>query len=397
MKLYPHQEELVLDLEAGKRYIVSGCRTGKTRPAIEFMRRYGNVLVLTKKAAIGGWESELSAMGVESFTVVNYEKLRTKGWDWVKTWGGLILDEIHAGVATYAKPNLVCKAMKNLRVSGPRIGVSATPCPESYSQLFHQARCLELPIWREYKNFYAWFREYGIPSQIKVNNRMIETYRKVKQQAWDEFAEFCSILNRAEVIPDFVEADDCIVRIESDEALSLCREIRKEMILEAFGSVIVADTPMAVAQKCQQICAGVVLDENGEPVVLGAWKADWIRENFEGKRVAILTTFRAEVDLIDPEKKFRDVESFQRGEVDWVVGNVRRLARGVDFSMAESLVITGCPWSAEAFLQSRERLLRRDRTKVAKVYFPVISGGIDEKIYKVVAGEKRDFNARIYV
>jgi hypothetical protein len=84
------------------------------------------------------------------------------------------------------------------------------------------------------------------------------------------------------------------------------------------------------------------------------------------------------------------------GRIDKFVGNVQSYARGVAFSIADALVLTGCPWSSETFLQSRDRLLRNDRDRVAMVYYPVIKGGIDEQIYNVVAGEKRQFTARLY-
>ena len=78
--LYPHQERMVEMLKGGSRYVVAGPRVGKSRPVISFLGS-GNVLVLTKKAAIGGWEKELCALGVTGWTVTNYEKVRTKGWD----------------------------------------------------------------------------------------------------------------------------------------------------------------------------------------------------------------------------------------------------------------------------------------------------------------------------
>ena len=92
-----------------------------------------------------------------------------------------------------------------------------------------------------------------------------------------------------------------------------------------------------------------------------------------------------------------DVEGFKAGNTDRFVGNIQSYARGVDFSVADALVLTGCPWSSETFLQSRDRLLRRDRTREALVYYPVIKNGLDEKIYKQVAITKKAFTARLYL
>ena len=391
-KLYEHQQKILSDLKNGRRYVVAAPRTGKTRPVIEFLRDCENVLVLTKKAAIPGWLSELDAMGVSGWTVLNYEKVRTKGWDMLKQWGALVCDEAHT-LATYPKPNTMTKPIYQLAVSGPRIGISATPSPETYSQLFHQAKALKLPIWAEFSTFYKWHKVYGVPDLIRANGRMLETYKNVPQRAWDEFKVFCCILDRKRAVADFVEAEDQLIRIEAPAVLELCEKLKRDMIIEIGGRVVVAETPLALAQKCQQICSGVVLDENGEPVRVNLVKHKFITNKFAGQKTAILTQYRAEVDMYGGTE---DQEAFRSGGAKWFVGNVQKYARGVDLAVADALVFTGCPWSAEAFIQGRERLLRRDRESKAPVYFPVIAGGIDEQIYHRVAVEKRDFNARIF-
>lgn len=391
--LYPHQREILGELFKGKRYIVAAPRTGKTRPAIEFLRSVENVLVLTKKAAVPGWLSEMEAMGVDGWAVVNYERVRTKGWDMSKEWGALVLDECHSGCATYPKPNKVTPLIHQLLVSGPRIALSATPCPETYSQLFHQAKALKLPIWAEFKNFYAWHRVYGVPKSIRAHGRMVPVYTEAKEKAWDEFKAFCSIIDRQVAVPDFVEAEDRFVEIEAPEVLEMCEKLKRDGVIYLDGRAIVADSPLALAQKSAQICAGVVLDDEGFAVRVNTVKADWVRDTFNDEVLAILTQYRAEVDSYGGTD---DQEAFRAGAPRFV-GNVQRFARGIDLSCADAMVMTGCPWSAEAFIQGRDRLLRRDRERSAPVYFPVIKGGIDAKIFKKVAIEKKDFTARQYL
>ena len=393
--LYPHQKEMLSELEGGARYIMAAPRTGKTRPAIAFFGS-GRVLCLTKKAAIGGWERELAAMGVSGWTVVNYEKVRTKGWDSSVEWDGLVLDEAHF-LGTKPKPNLICPLVHKLKINGDRIALSATPCAENYGQLFHQAKSLRLDLWTEYKNFYTWFKDYGISQQIRAHGRMVETYSGYHEKAWDEFKPFCSIVNRQEVVSDFVEAENKLVVLEDEGVLAMCDELKREGVLEINGHFIVADTTLALAQKCQQICSGVVLDDAGIAVEVNSVKRDWVRDTFKGVKTAILTQFRAEVDLLGGERdRMAYLDRFQQGEVDWLVGNMAALNAGVDLSVADALVLTGCPWSVTIYIQARERLLRRDRDRVAPVYFPVIKGGIDEMIYSRVAVGKMDFNSALY-
>ena len=394
--LYPHQLEMVKSLQNGARYIVASPRTGKTRPAIEFLRDVENVLVLTKKAAVPGWHSELEALGVTGWTVTNYEAVRSKNWASTAVWGALVCDECHV-LGRYAKPAETTKAVYKLSVKGPRIGISATPCAESYSQLFHQAKALKLNLWTEFKNFYAFFRVYGIPDLIRANGRMLETYKKVDERVWTEFSKFCCIVDRQKVVADFVEATDKLVLIDAPEVLELCNKLRRDGIIKIDGRNIVADSPLSIAQKCQQICSGWVLDDEGVAVKVHTIKSDWVRDNLKGLKTAVLTTYKAEVASYVANGFSVDVEGFKAGNTDRFVGNIQSYARGVDFSVADALVLTGCPWSSETFLQSRDRLLRRDRTREALVYYPVIKNGLDEKIYKQVAITKKAFTARLYL
>ena len=62
--LIKQSKQIAEELNRGMRYVVAKPRTGKTRPVIEFLKGRKEILVLTKKAAIGGWHSELEAMGV---------------------------------------------------------------------------------------------------------------------------------------------------------------------------------------------------------------------------------------------------------------------------------------------------------------------------------------------
>jgi hypothetical protein len=329
--------------------------------------------------------------------ITNYEKVKGIRWDFDVEWDALILDEAHA-IGKYPKPNQCVAAIRGVKC-GIRIGVSATPCAESYSQLFHQERALGLGLWN-YKNFYDWFRAYGISEMIRVNGRWVETYKRVKEKAWEEFSGVCAVVDRQEVMKDFVEAKDVVVELKDSKVSSMCEELKREGILTVGDRTVVADTPMAVAQKCQQVCNGRVKDDLGEFIRVGSTKLDWY-ERFKGVKTAFLTQYRYEAtDISERYVGVEITDDFERfsgdGFMGWFVGTWHRFARGVDLSAAEALVITSCPWSAEGLEQGRDRLLNQARKEGAPVYFPVIAGEIDARIYNVVAGEKRNFTARQY-
>ena len=422
-KLYAHQIDMLRGLQGGARYLIAEPRTGKTRPAIAF---FGcrKVLVLTKLAGIPGWLSELDEMGVGGYTVVNYEKLRSKNWDMAEEWDGLILDECHV-LSKYPKPCLLAPIISKLIVRGSRLGISATPCAESYSQLFHQAKALRMNLWKECKNFYAFHRKNGIKNTLFVHGRQQETYKVCRPEILAEFHREAFVMERQKAVVDFVEAKNHIIYFEDADLVSLQKQIMSSGIITVDGKEVIAETKVAAAQKAHQISGGTVLREvsrtlvrdrdgkvkrnkAGEPItralneslILSRKKVQLIREALPGIKLAILTFFKAEIPLIASAWPNGQITSspdtFQSDPDMHFIGSLQKFSRAVDLSAADAIVMYSIPWSAECYIQGRERLLKRSRKAAASVYFPLLRGGIDEAIYQRVAVEKVDFHSTSY-
>jgi len=412
------------ELVAGKSFLVAAPRTGKTRPCISVFGS-GKVLALTKLAAISGWQKELDAMGVTGWTIVNYEKVLSKNWDMTEVWDGLVADEAHV-LSAYAKPSLTALAVSKIKVSGRRIGCTATPCAESHSQLFHIARALRLPLSSRYKNFYHWFKSYGIPDKVKVGGYYRTVYKRCRPQAKEEFRKLCCVVDRQKEVPTFVDASDRVVPLVDKDMLRLQTDMLQTGKIELSPHPVIAKTLVSSMQKAHQICGGTVLREvrrelvrvggkvkvnkDGEPVTRGvnetlelsSYKARWVAEAMKDIKFACLTFFRGEVPLLHASLSDRkvtdDPELFQKTDENVVfVGSFQRFSRGVDLSEADAIVFYSIPFSAESFIQARERMLNHARTRPAPVYFPILSGGLDEQVYQRVAIEKMDFHKDYYI
>lgn len=156
-------------------YIIAEVRTGKTLTALQTANLYGakKVLFITKLKAISSIQNDYDALspGFE-IQIINKESLH-KVTD--KDFDLLIVDENHAVSSTYPKPNIAAKAIKERFGNLPQIYLSGTPWIESMSQVFHSFWISNHSPFRNYKNFYAWAREYTTPAikhfgALKVND-----------------------------------------------------------------------------------------------------------------------------------------------------------------------------------------------------------------------------------
>ena len=123
-------------IKAGRvPYLASETRTGKSIMALTVANEVNakSVLFLTKKKAISSVLADYQKSGYSyKFTVTNYEqasKLKPE-YDFV------IIDEAHS-LGAFPKPSKRTKDIKLLCKGATVLLLSATPCPESYSQIFH--------------------------------------------------------------------------------------------------------------------------------------------------------------------------------------------------------------------------------------------------------------------
>lgn len=187
--------------EYGLVYLAMLERTGKTLTSILLAEKSNrtNVLVITKKKALDGWEETLSQYkgdGETHFTVTNYHGIHTR----YKTPKGrtqyrlkykpsdydlIILDEAHSYMSAYPKVGVMWKSVRKLCEGKPIIYLSATPNAQGYQLLFNQFRLSDWSPFIQYANFYKWFSTYGIPDKVRTSYGLQETYKKSKSEVWD--------------------------------------------------------------------------------------------------------------------------------------------------------------------------------------------------------------------
>ena len=374
-------------------YLQFSVRVGKTATALETCRLYGakKVLFLTKKKAIGSIESDYKDFGFTfDLTVINNESLQ-KVTD--NDFDIVIQDEAHS-MGAFPKPSNRTKDFK-LRFSRvPMILLSGTPSAESYSQWYHQFWLSAYNPFAQYKNFYQWSKTFVNVKQRQLGHGLINDYSDAKIDLIDAVIQ--------PYILKFTQEESGFESKVNEHVIyypTLCRNLierlEKDLIIEGKENVILADTGAKLMQKVHQLESGTIKFENGKSMILNTRKAEFIRDYFEGKKLAILYYFVEEFELLKLvfPNFTTDLDEFNRTDKHYI-GQQYASSMGVNLSKAHCLVFYSFGYSGTNFIQAIDRLTTKER-KTNDVYFVFGKGSLLERIYKVVS-KKKNFTLKMY-
>lgn len=397
--LRPYQQDIVEKtcklLRGAPRfaYLSMEVRTGKTLTALSALDCVGDistVLFVTKKKAITGIQKDYKALAPSyRCEFINYESLHKVDIDKIDA---VVFDEAHS-MGAFPKPsNRTLQARYLVHKHDPYvIFLSGTPSPESYSQLYHQMWVLggRSPFYEP--NFYKWAHGY-----VKIWERMINGFRVndysngIKESIMTAVDPYMISYTQSEA--GFTsKVNEHILKVTmSDMTYNIADRLKKDLLFEGKDDVILADTPVKMMQKLHQIYSGTVILESGKAVVLDKTKAEFIRERFAGKRIAVFYKFQAELECllsVFQEDMTTDLGKFHAGECNNFAIQIVTGREGISLKEADYLVYYNIDFSATSYWQSRDRLTTMERLE-NHVYWIFASGGIEEKIYKVVQGKK---------
>jgi hypothetical protein len=374
-------------------YLSMEVRTGKTLTALSALDSVGSistVLFVTKKKAIGGIQKDYKALAPSySCDFINYESLHKV----VETcYDAIVFDEAH-GMGAFPKPSLrAIEARRLIQHCDPYvIFLSGTPSPESYSQMYHQMWILGYRSPFAEPTFYKWAHSY-----VKIWERMINGFRVhdysngIQEKIMAEVKPYMISYTQGEA--GFTsKVNEHVLKVTmSDMTYNIADKLKRDLLFEGKDDVILADTPVKLMQKLHQIYSGTVILESGKAIILDKTKAEFIREKFAGKRIAVFYKFQAELECllsVFQEDMTTDLGKFHAGECNNFAIQIVTGREGISLKEADFLVYFNIDFSATSYWQSRDRLTTMDRLE-NNVYWIFAEGGIEEKIYKVVQGKK---------
>ena len=393
-KLRDYQEDIArrgLNILSARKILILNMevRTGKTHTSLNIASNYKNVLFVTKKKAISSIEDDYKTAGhTFPITIINYESLhKVEG-----KFDLVIADESHS-LAAFPKPSNRTKALKKL-LTGHLILMTGTLIPESNSQIFHQLWVSQHSPF-PHSNFYKWFNEYGVPKLLRTSYGMSKCYKTSQWMLIKPLIENILITYTQKESGFTSEINETIIHIPT-RTNDIIKRLKRDNVIEGKNEVLLADTAVKLMQKVHQLSSGTVKFESGNRMVLDHSKANYIRDNFKGKKLAIFYKFTAELEAIKSVLNVTtDIREFDEGGKDLHIAlQIVAGREGTKLSSADALIFYNIDFSAVSYFQARDRMTTKDRA-VNNIYWLFSEKGIENDIYKAVS-KKKDFTLKLF-
>lgn len=377
-------------------YLSMEVRTGKTLTSLGILNKImsvNKVLFITKKKAISSIESDYKLLSPDyEIFVINYESLHKvdlKGWD------AIVCDEAHS-MGAFPKPSKRAKQVKEFVIKNNPyvILLSGTPTPESFSQMYHQVYSIAGNPFREHTNFYKFAREHVVAKTKRIGSFMVNDYSDGKQTILDKMNQYMISYTQKEA--GFNSSiKETILTVDAPESIhSLCKLLKKDLVVQGRDDVILADTGVKLMQKLHQMYSGTVKFESGNSMVLNNFKGKFIYNNFCANKIGIFYKFKEELNCLKEvygDQLCTDLETFESTNKSIALQIVSG-REGISLRQAEYLVYYNIDFSATSYWQSRDRMTTKDRPE-NEVFWIFTKGGIEKQIYRAVS-KKKDYTLK---
>jgi hypothetical protein len=296
-------------------------------------------------------------------------------------------------MGAFPKPSgraeLVASVIKKYR---PKvILLSGTPTPESYSQMYHQVYGIPGNPFASFQNFYRFCDKYVRVKERKINGMMIRDYSGGLDTIIEAMKPYT--INYSQQQAGFsVKIEEHILNVRmKDSTYELIGKLKRDLVIVGATETILADTPVKLMMKVHQLCSGTIKFESGNSMVLDLSKAEFIRDNFAGKKLGIFYKFKEELTALEQvlgDGLTTELSEFEATDKSIALQIVSG-REGISLRQADCLVYYNIDFSATSYWQSRDRMTTKDRTH-NNVYWVFSVGGIEHDIYKAVT-KKKDY------
>ena len=368
-------------------YLAFETRTGKTLIALSICQLFDRVLFVTKKKAIDSILSDYQKGGFSyDLTVINYESVHKVAGE----FDVIVCDEAHA-LGQMPKPNNRARNIKKLTKGKPIVYLSATPAPETWSQLYHQFWISDFSPFHQYINFYKWAYRYVTIKKKYLYNREMNDYTDANRYLiWDHIKHL--FLRKTQADAGFtVKVNEQILTVPMPENVkTMIASIISHKIYEDDDLCIVADTAVKVMQKVHQLSSGTVIDDYKYNIV-SEYKAEYLKKWSQNRKLAIFYKFKSELDLL--KKYFPNWTDnafvFQSSDSTFL-GQFQSAREGIRLDTADAIVFFNLDFSYLSYEQARNRIASYEREDQAVLYWLFSDYGIEKKIYSKLL-RKQDY------
>jgi len=301
----------------------------------------------------------------------------------------LVIDELSLAKNPQSKR---FKALhKHLAAIPRRWGLTGTPIPNNYLDLFMQVKMLDDGK-RLGKTFTDYKSDWFYPADY-----MGYTF-KLQHGAKEEIDRRLSDLALV-IVGDGKDLPassiiDVPVAMPAD-ARKQYKTLEKEMLADIADGEVTAPSAATLCNKLLQITSGAVYDEDRKVLPVHAAKLDALRDllaKHSAEPVLVLCAFKHEsariLKAIPQARMFDEFEmdEWRAGKIPVWVADPRSLSHGID-SLQESCRIcvwVSQTWSNETYQQTNARIIRTGQKNETLVYRIIVPGTIDEAIVEAL-------------
>jgi len=373
-------------------------RCGKTLTALQTCENVNakRVLFITKIKAFSSIQWDYDQMNYRfNLTIINRESLhKIEG----NNFDVVVIDEVH-GYSSFPKPSKFHKDIKLRFGNIPMIMLSGTPTPESFSQFYHIFHLSNNSPFK-HANFYKWAKDYVNVVIKNVGYAKVNDYSDaIKKDFWHLIRHH--ILTYTQKQAGFTTTvNEMILEVEMKPiTYAIVKKLHKDLVVRSAttGKTIIADTGVKLQQKTHQLFSGTIKHEDGSIQIIDDSKAQFIKEKFDGYKIAIYYNFVAELKMLQNtfgNKLTTDLEEFNNSD-KWIALQYQSGREGISLKKADHLIMFNIAFSAVTFWQSRDRMTTMDR-KENTIFWIFSKRGIEERIYQTVQN-KKDFTNSIFL
>jgi len=297
----------------------------------------------------------------------------------------LVIDELSLAKNPQSKR---FKALhKHLAAIPRRWGLTGTPVPNNYLDLFMQAKMLDDGK-RLGKTFSDYKSDWFYPADYMGYNFKLQT--GAKEEIDRRLADLALVIvGDGSDLPASSIIDVAVV-LPAD-ARKQYRTLEKEMLADIADGEVTAPSAATLCNKLLQITSGAVYDEDRKVLPVHDAKLDALRvllAKHKDEPVLVLCAFKHEsariLKAIGQARMFdeREMTDWQAGEIPVWVADPRSLSHGIDGLQKSCRIAIWCSltYSHETYVQTNARLIRTGQTAETIIYRIIAPGTIDDAV-----------------
>ncbi len=282
-------------------------------------------------------------------------------------------------------------------------GLTGTPAPNSYLDLFAQIRFLDGgkrlgPSVHRYRQAYFESDYMGYKYEIKEG---------AKEKIDAKIADIALVRMGDDYLDiPTTQSIDIEVKLPA-KAMAQYRELEKELLLELEKSDVVALSAATLTMKLIQVTSGAVYGEDRIINVIHDAKVKAIqklRKQHKNEPILILTMFKHEkarlLEAIDGAVEFHEdlMPKWRAGKIKTMIAQPQQLSHGIDgLQDAGRIAIwSSLTYSNEMYIQTNARLIRTGQSAETIVYRIMAPGTMDDAVAEALR-EKGDTQTGLLV